>query len=325
MKSMLSKGVRQAYLHRRTRTAGQFSAGIGLRRDWGDLGLGFVGVDVDDDLEDVFHTVEYRVSDGVGDHVAVDHGNPGIDDDVDLDVQFAGVLARLEVVRVANALDRFGHSLDFVEAGLLGRGVGGGLEGGDNDVEADLDNESGDQQGGERIEEDQRRMDERTADAEGRGDRAEGIGAVVPGVGDENVALDPPPDAHGVLIHPFLDGDGDQRADQGDVGRALQGPCHHRSGGCVPDPDAHRDQREADQQRHQRLDLAVAEGVVLVLALLGVLEAGEGQDVGGEIGEAVDCVGDQRLRAPHDAQEGLGDDQQGVADYAEPECYAAGP
>ena len=138
---------------------------------------------------------------------------------------------------------------------------------------------------------------------------------MVPGVGDQRRTARGAGHFHRGPVQPFLDGDGDDRGPKGEAGGARDGVSALRVEDAVDgrsgDADAHEGERQADDGGDDGFVLAVAVGVVGVFGFGRKPQADQDGDVGGEIGQRVDGVGNQRLGT---AEEAGGQLQAGQAD-----------
>ncbi len=142
----------------------------------------------------------------------------------------------------------------------------------------------------------------------------------MPGVGDNGFRFEFLPFGRRIAINRFFHDNGYQRAPEGDLaGRgeilALE-PGGKLAGTADDDADGRGGQGQADEQRGDRLEFAVAEIVRTVLRPGADADEGEDHDVGHEVGDRMDGVGHHRTGMPGDAGGEFEADQQQIGDSA---------
>ncbi len=263
---------------------------------------------MDEDVEDFgvgFHDVLFHFA---GDFVSGVDGDFGVDEEVEVDLD--------EISQPAGA------------EGVVGEGTGGGedvfaeiVEGfrGGSGVEEIADAPPGHPDGfdaeiaaegdaGEGVDDGEFFAAEHgDGDSDGGEDGGDAVGPVVPGVDHQHVGLDFAGDVAGPEVNPFFGGEGNECAEErgggwGDGGFIAEG------GDAVDDQDeAEKEDAGADADGDEGADFVVSVMVLFVGRAGGEIETGEDSDVGDEIGEAVEAVGDEDAGVCPEADGAFGD------------------
>lgn len=266
-------------------------ATVGLDVDVGDYGAEFLG--------------EGSLGFG-GDVVRLDYGVGGIDLDVEVDDVDVAVFAGAEVVVCLHAIDSGDDSPDFFVNVLGQRDFEELFHSWDSEAECHYEDKHRDECGGEGVEDAPLSSEEnRSGDADKRRDTRECVAAVVPCVGDNRHALDVVAHALGVAEEPFLGENRDKRHSESDIAgcgkqRAAQ---RSRDFGDGVGEEHQRDNRKSnsDEHRGKSLEFAVSVAVVFVDALGGDADKYDHDDIGDEIAERVDTIGNHSARPADDA------------------------
>ena len=150
-----------------------------------------------------------------------------------------------------------------------------------------------------------------------RGDRREGVRAVVPRVGVKRDIPRPPAHRARHVEQDLLDGDRCERHHERPDAVSGVGGSAQRRHGVVDDPPRRREQHRADEHANERLHAAVSVGVVGVRWFFACAKARQDHDVRDHVGGRVKPVRQQRARAQHYPNEDLRDRQHAV--YREPQ------
>ena len=135
----------------------------------------------------------------------------------------------------------------------------------------------------------------------------------MPGIGDQQVGVEPAAAAQGVVIQPFLDADGEQGGRQGPRGGLGESfrlqDAHHR---IMTDDGGHGDQENTQAHGDQGLDAAMAIGMVFVGGTRAMFGGEQHHRVAYQVGQGVYAVGHQGLGVADHPQYDLAQRQQQV-------------
>ena len=245
-----------------------------------------------------------RIGDVVSYAMPLRNRKPGIDMHMQVGHIRAAISADANLVHFHDAgdiagkrLDRGGLAADFSVNELLKRRIG--------DLPRDMEDEQRDKNRANRVHPCKRRPDMRDDDRDGDGDRADGVRPVVPGVGLERGGGDLPRDAACPAKQPFLRGDRDKRDKKRREPRNRRLARDERADGVCAKFVGDDDKRDRDEERHQRLDLAVPVGMLFIGGSRPIAHAKYHRKVRHQVGERMHCVSEQRLRREHDANAAL--------------------
>lgn len=292
-------------------------------------------VDMDHDVLDIREAVLHVGVDLFRDLVGLTEGFVAVHLDLQIDVDLVAEHSGAEQVHADHALF-FGH---IIPQGLLVVGAAGGVQQlGDSvlqNVVGDLEDEEADDHAGHRVQ--HREAQHGAGDADEGADGGQGVGAVVPGVGQEGAGVDELGVVAGVPVHGLLAHDGDHRRHQGDGagdgdGLVAAGEDGLQAHFADAQPRDHQD--GAQQQGGDALQALMAVRVGGVGRLFGDPDPDPGDEGGEYVGEGVDGVRDhgagiagnagEKLEAGQDCVSGDADKGQLADDGFLIECGLLG-
>jgi len=217
------------------------------------------------------------------------------------------------------------HEIAGLGAGFCGCGVGEGFYGGAGELEGDVEDDAGDEDGGDGVGEFERGDVPALAgvgggEAEDDGERGPDVGAEVNGVGGEGFAFVLAGDVLELARAGEVDGDGEQQDKEGPEGE-VEGEVlteEDAADGGGEDPDAGAEHENGLDGGGQAFDLAVAVVVAGVGGAVGDLDGEEGDGGGDEVDAGVCSLGEHAERAGEKAGEELEEcDAEGGGDGEE--------
>ena len=202
------------------------------------------------------------------------------------------------------------HDVAGLGASLGWCGVGEGVDGAAGEVPGDVEDDAGDEDGGDGVGELELRDVPVLAgvgggEAEEDGEGGPDVGAEVDGVGFEGFALGLVGDALEFAGAGEVDGDGEEQRDEGPDGK-FEGEVlaeDDAADGFGEDPDAGGEHEDGFDEGGEAFDLAVAVGVVVVGGAVGDLDGEEGDGGGDEVDAGVGGLGEHAERAGEEAGE----------------------
>ena len=193
---------------------------------------------------------------------------------------------------------------------------------GDDEFDADFNDEGAYHNGRHRVHDDPFASEgSGGAYAEQGGYRGECVAAVMPGVGDNGPALYPSSRSEGVPVEPLLRCDGDGSGNDGYQARPLEcGAGEYRADAVCAvdeDDDGHAEQRQTDEDRHDRFVFAVFVARFLLFRRRGGgIDGEQDDDVGGKVRNGMDGIGKHGAAASQDSCDEFACRQQDVHEYS---------
>lgn len=248
-------------------------------------------VDMDHDVLDIREVVLHVGMDLFRDFMGLTQGFVPIHLDLQVDIDLVAEHSGAEQVHADHALF-VGH---VIPQGLLVVGTAGGVQQlGDSvlqNVVGDLEDKEADDHAGHRVQ--HREAQHSAGDADEGADGGQGVGAVVPGVGQEGAGVDKLGVVAGIPVHGLLAHDGDHRSHQGDStgdGDGLIAAGENGLQAHFADAQTGDHQNGAQQQGGDALQALVAVGVGGVRRLFGDLDSDPGDEGGEYVGEGMNGV-----------------------------------
>ena len=242
--------------------------------------------------------------------MAVGDGRRGIDLHVKIHQYPRAHPPRSKLVQAHHPRETSNSGTEIAEHLSLKRRIGDLANRSNQDRDGHLRDQRRDHHGCRRIEDG--KPHPRPCDPRQRRNRGEGVGALVPRVGDHQGTLVPPTDPNRDLEERLLDGDAETGHPERDPGRYHRLPESAR--GVPGDPHRGAEQDHAEEHRSQRLVASVPVGVILVRGLRRHPKTEQCHYVGREVREAVNRVGHQHAGAAEQPDATLHDDEHQIGD-----------
>ena len=265
-----------------------------------------IGLDVDVDpgapAEDGFEPV----LDLCGDVVRLDDRGGGVDLDVHVDDEYVAVFAGAQVVESDDAGCLLYFLGDVLFHFFRERAFEQFLYAGSGEFVGYTDDEQSHDNRGNGVEYAPALAQEHgSRNAYERAYRREGVGTVVPAVGDDGGAVDFAAYDNGVPIEPFFHDYRDGGHDKSQIGGALDdAPVEdfvYLHAARIENADGDDKEGEADEHGGECLVFPVAVGVVAIFVFRGDFDKDNHDEIGDEIGEGVYSVGNHGAASSYDA------------------------